>query len=316
MDLHTDYDLIIITGPTASGKTSLAVAVARKVGGEIISADSRQVYRGMNIGTGKDYDDYLIDGYRIPFHLIDIADPGYKYNVFEYQRDFVKVYSCLKERKVLPVVCGGSGMYADSIVSGYKMMEVPPDSGFRSNLEKKPMAELIEILSTYKKLHNVTDIDTKKRVIRAIEIEHFNQNKTKPGSRIPKIKSLVAGILPDRETRRRNISYRLKKRLEEGMVDEVKLLMEQGISTDVLIYYGLEYKYITLYLTGKMTYDDMVRDLEIAIHQFAKRQMTWFRGMEKRGIKINWLDASLTLEAKVERVMELLYNSPHHPAPV
>jgi tRNA dimethylallyltransferase len=309
--LLTDYDLLIITGPTASGKTSLAAAVAVKVNGEIISADSRQVYRGMNIGTGKDYEDYLVDGIRIPFHLIDIADPGYKYNVFEYQRDFVKVYDSMKERGVFPVVCGGSGMYADSIISGYKMIEVPPDSGLRSNLEKKSMTELIEILSTYKKLHNTTDIDTKKRVIRAIEIEHFNQNKAKSVSRFPKIKSLVVGILPDRESRRRNISGRLKQRLDAGMVDEVKQLVEQGISTDMLIYYGLEYKFIAMYLTGMITYDDMVRDLEIAIHQYAKRQMTWFRSMEKKGVKINWLDGNMPLEEKVNRVMALLLGKDH-----
>jgi tRNA dimethylallyltransferase len=313
VDLPTDYDLLIITGPTASGKTSLAANVAFKVNGEIISADSRQVYRGMNIGTGKDYEDYIVDRNRIPFHLIDIADPGYKYNVFEYQRDFIKVYVSLKERGVFPVVCGGSGMYTDSIISGYKMIEVPPDSGLRSNLEKKSMEELIEILSTYKKLHNTTDIDTKKRVIRAIEIEHFNQNKAKSVSRFPKIKSLVVGILPDRESRRRNITERLRQRLDAGMVDEVKQLVEQGISTDILIYYGLEYKYITMYLTGMFTYDDMVRDLEIAIHQYAKRQMTWFRSMEKKGVRINWLDGNMPLEEKVNRVMVLLIKTPHPP---
>jgi len=306
VELISDYDLLILTGPTASGKTSLAVAIAKKVCGEIISADSRQVYRGMNIGTGKDYDDYLIDGARLPCHLIDIADPGYKYNVFEYQRDFIKVYTSLKERKIFPVVCGGSGMYTDSIISGYKMVEVPPDSGLRKNLEKKSMEELIEILSTYKQLHNTTDIDTKKRVIRAIEIEHFSQNNSKPVSKFPKIRSLVVGILPDRESRRRNISLRLKQRLEAGMVDEVKHFMDQGIQSEILIYYGLEYKYIALYLMGRMTYDDMVRNLEIAIHQFAKRQMTWFRGMERRGVKINWLDGNLPFEEKIHRIMELL----------
>jgi tRNA dimethylallyltransferase len=306
VELISNYDLLIVTGPTASGKTSLAVAIAKKLGGEIISADSRQVYRGMNIGTGKDYNDYFIEGQQIPCHLIDIADPGYKYNVFEYQRDFIKVYKNLRDQNIFPVVCGGSGMYADSIISGYKMVEVAPDSGLRSNLEKKSMEELIEILSTYKKLHNITDIDTKKRVIRAIEIEHFNQNKTKPVSKFPKIRSLVVGILPDRETRRTNISNRLKQRLGAGMVDEVKLLMEQGLTADILIYYGLEYKFITLYLTGKMQYDDMVKNLEIAIHQFAKRQMTWFRSMEKRGVKINWLDGKLALEEKISRIMILL----------
>jgi tRNA dimethylallyltransferase len=300
------YDLLIITGPTASGKTSLAVDVAGKVGGEIISADSRQVYRGMDLGTGKDYNDYFIGGDRLPCHLIDIADPGYKYNVFEYQRDFIRVYKDMKARNVFPVVCGGSGMYADSIISGYKMVEVPPDSGLRNILEKKSLQELTEILATYKKLHNVTDIDNKKRVIRAIEIEHFNQNKPGPVSRFPKIKSLVVGLLPDRETRRRRISERLKQRLDAGMVDEVKQLIDRGVKAETLIYYGLEYKYITLYLLGKLTYDEMVKDLETAIHQFAKRQMTWFRGMERRGIKINWLDDDIPFQEKAERVINLL----------
>jgi tRNA dimethylallyltransferase len=306
VELLSDYDMLIITGPTASGKTGLAVAVAARVRGEIISADSRQVYRGMNLGTGKDYDDYLFEGTRIPCHLIDIADPGYKYNVFEYQRDFIRVYSALKERKVFPVVCGGSGMYADSIISGYKMVEVPPDSGLRSNLEKKPVAELIGILSTYKKLHNTTDMDSKKRLIRAIEIEHTNQTRAKRISKFPEIRSLVVGILPDRELRRRNISIRLRQRLEAGMVDEVRQLMEQGVKEEMLIYYGLEYKFITLYLTGKIKYDEMVRDLEIAIHQFAKRQMTWFRGMEKRGVRIHWLDGKLPVEEKISNILRLL----------
>ncbi len=306
MDPISNYDLLVVTGPTASGKTSLAAAVAKKVGGEIISADSRQVYRRMNIGTGKDYDDYIIDGTRLPCHLIDIVDPGYKYNVFEYQRDFIKVYSDLQVRGVFPVVCGGSGMYADSIITGYKMIEVAPDSGLRIKLEKKAMEELRAILLTYKNLHNKSDLDTKKRIIRAIEIAHFEKNKGKKKGEIPKVRSLVVGVLFDRELRRKRISERLKKRLDNGMVDEVRQLIESGINTDTLIYYGLEYKYITLYLTGKITFDEMAGDLEIAIHQFAKRQMTWFRGMEKRGIKIYWLDGELPMEDKVRRVMELL----------
>jgi tRNA dimethylallyltransferase len=306
VELNSGYDLLVVTGPTASGKTSLAVAIANRVGSEVISADSRQVYRGMNLGTGKDYDDYLIDGTRLPCHLIDIVDPGYKYNVFEYQRDFIKVYSSLKDRNVFPVVCGGSGMYADSIITGYKMFEVPPDSGLRIELEKKSMEELREILSTYKNLHNTTDIDTRKRVIRAIEIEHSDRNRGKQHTEFPKVKSLVVGVMFERESRRRRITERLKQRLDAGMVEEVKHLINQGINTEILIYYGLEYKFITLYLTGKLSYDEMVRDLEIAIHQFAKRQMTWFRGMEKRGIKINWLDGNLPMEEKVEIVLELL----------
>jgi tRNA dimethylallyltransferase len=306
VESNSTYDALVVTGPTASGKTALAVAMAKKLGGEIISADSRQVYRGMNLGTGKDYSDYLIDDTWIPCHLIDIAEPGYKYNVFEYQRDFIKVYTSLKARNLFPVVCGGSGMYADSIITGYKMVEVPPDSGLRAELEKKPMEELREILSTYKNLHNTTDLDTKKRVIRAIEIEHFNSYRRQKNNELPKVKSLVVGVLFDRETRRKRISDRLKLRLDAGMVDEVKNLINLGVNPDTLIYYGLEYKFITLFLTGKLSYEPMVRELETAIHQFAKRQMTWFRGMEKRGTKINWIDGNLPLEEKVEIVLSLL----------
>ena len=296
----------MITGPTASGKTSLAVALASALRGQIISADSRQVYRGMNLGTGKDYDEYYINGRRVPCHLIDIVDPGYKYNVFEYQRDFKKVFSELKEQNVFPVICGGSGMYIDSIISGYKMFEVPPDSGLRARLEKKSMEELTEILSTYKELHNVTDIDTKKRVIRAIEIEHFNRFKAGKQTQFPVLNSLIVGVMTDRDVRRKRITERLKQRLDAGMVDEVKNLLETGISRDTLIYYGLEYKFIALYLTGGLSYNDMVRNLEIAIHQFAKRQMTWFRGMERKGVKIHWIDSELPMEEKVETILKLL----------
>lgn len=300
------YDLLVITGPTASGKTSLAAALASILRGEIISADSRQVYRGMNLGTGKDYNEYVINGKNIPCHLIDIADPGYKYNVFEYQRDFKEVYSALVNRSIFPVVCGGSGMYIDSIITGYKMYEVPPDSGLRAKLEKKSMEELTEILRSYKTLHNVTDIDTKKRVIRAIEIEHFNRFKKEKHTQFPVLKSLIVGVMIDRELRRIRITERLKNRLRAGMVDEVKMLLDAGVNKETLIYYGLEYKFITLYLTGKLEYDEMVKELEIAIHQFAKRQMTWFRGMERKGTTINWIDGELPMEKKVEKVLELL----------
>jgi tRNA dimethylallyltransferase len=315
VELNCTYHLLFVTGPTASGKTALATAVAEKVGGEIISADSRQVYRNMNLGTGKDYDDYIINGTRIPCHLIDIVDPGYKYNVFEYQRDFKKVYSDLKKRKIFPVVCGGSGMYADSIITGYKMFEVPPDSGLRIELEKKTIEELREILLTFKSLHNTTDIDTKKRVIRAIEIEHSTRNKKKSGSEFPELRTLLVGIMIDRDTRRKRITERLKQRLDAGMVDEVKQLIDNGIDIETLIYYGLEYKFITFYLMGKISYDEMVKDLEIAIHQFAKRQMTWFRGMERKGIRINWIDGELPMEEKVEKVMELLKPHPTTTSP-
>ncbi len=300
------YDLLVITGPTASGKTSLSAAIAVRLGGEIISADSRQVYRGMDLGTGKDYNDYLVDGKAVPYHLIDIADPGYKYNVFEYQRDFIKVYNDIKKRNAYPVVCGGSGMYADSIIRGYRMFEVPPDNGLRIELEKKSMNELTEILSTFKTLHNTTDIDSKKRVIRAIEIEHFYMTRPDKHIDFPSINTLVVGVSTDRVTRRKRITERLHQRLATGMVEEVRQLMNKGISKETLVYYGLEYKYITLYITKELTYDKMVKDLETAIHQFAKRQMTWFRSMERRGIKIHWIEWELPMEDKVERVMELL----------
>jgi tRNA dimethylallyltransferase len=306
MENNSAFDLLVITGPTASGKTSLAAAVASKVGGEIISADSRQVYRGMNIGTGKDYDDYIVNGRKIKCHLIDIADPGYKYNVFEYQRDFVKVYDDLRKKNVFPVVCGGSGMYVDSIIKGYKLLEVPPDSGLRAKLARKSMEELKEILSTYKSLHNSTDLDSKKRVIRAIEIEHFSKNRNTRESEFPVVNPLVIGVMLDREIRRSRISERLKKRLDEGMIEEVKGLLSSGVSIDTLIYYGLEYKYIALYLTNEITYDVMLKDLEIAIHQFAKRQMTWFRGMERRGTRINWIDGSLPGEEKIAQILNLM----------
>lgn len=304
--MRTEYDLVIITGPTASGKTALAAALAARIGGEMISADSRQVYRRMNLGTGKDYSDYIVDGRQIPVHLIDIVEPGYKYNVFEFQRDFLRVYEDIKSRGKFPVVCGGSGMYIDSIVSGYKLAEVPPNPELRKELENKTLDELTEILKQYKRLHNKTDIDTVKRAVRAIEIEKYYEAHRDIIRDFPKLKSLVTGIFFDRETRRKRISERLKQRMDAGMVKEVQELLESGIDSDTLIYYGLEYKYITLYLTGQLSYDEMHRQLEIAIHQFAKRQMTWFRGMERKGVKIHWIDGNLPLEAKIEKIIELL----------
>jgi tRNA dimethylallyltransferase len=303
---NPSYDLLVVTGTTASGKTSLAVALADRLGGEIISADSRQVYCRMNLGTGKDYSEYAINGKTIPYHLVDIADPGYKYNLFEYQRDFSVVYEDLKRRDVFPVVCGGSGLYVDSIVKGYRMFEVPPDTGLRKILEKKSLEELTGILSSYKSLHNTTDIDTKKRAIRAIEIEEYTRIRTGNMSRMPELNPLVTGVYFDREIRRKRITERLHRRLDEGMVEEVRSLLDSGISKEALIYYGLEYRYITLYLTGETGYDEMVKSLETAIHQFAKRQMTWFRGMERKGVQINWIDGELPLEEKVERVLKML----------
>jgi tRNA dimethylallyltransferase len=297
------YEMLVVTGPTASGKTQLAAHIADSLGGEVISADSRQVYRDMNLGTGKDYSDYLVGGKIIPHHLIDIADPGYKYNVFEYQTDFLNVYKDLCNRKKFPVVCGGSGMYIDSIISGYRLLQVPPNEDLRSRLEKHSMEELEKILSGYKNLHNSSDADSKKRAIRAIEIEEHYSHQIPGKNDFPEIKTLIVGIKFDRDSRRRRISLRLKQRIEDGMIEEVKQLLEKGVDSDTLIYYGLEYKYITLYLKDVLTFEEMFAGLETAIHQFAKRQMTWFRGMERRGIEIRWLDGYMELEEKIERVL-------------
>lgn len=300
------YDMVVVTGTTASGKTGLAARLALRFGGEIISADSRQIYRQMDIGTGKDYSDYVVDGIKIPYHLIDIRDPGYHYSLFEYYRDFTEVVANLRERNIFPVVCGGSGMYIDSVVSGYRLPEVPPDPILRKSLEDKTMEELTSILSSYRKLHNVTDIDTKKRAVRAIEIEKYLAGHSETVAGFPVTLPLVIGVLYSREARRERISARLKSRLEEGMVEEVRKLLDRGVDPETLIYYGLEYKYITLFLTGKIGYDDMVNSLEIAIHQFAKRQMTWFRGMERKGVVIHWIDGELPIEDKVELVISFL----------
>jgi len=304
------YDILVITGPTASGKTSLAAMLARRLGGEVISADSRQVYRQMDIGTGKDYSDYLVDGIKVPCHLIDIRDPGYRYSVFEYQRDFVRVLADLRERDKFPVVCGGSGMYIDSVVSDHRLPEVPPDPDLRKMLEAKTIEELTSILSTYRKLHNFTDIDTKKRAVRAIEIEKYLADHRESIAAFPVSNPLVIGVLYSREKRRERISARLRARLQEGLIGEVQGLLDQGIDPETLIYYGLEYKYITLYLTCRMDYHEMAKSLQIAIHQFAKRQMTWFRSMERKGVIIHWIDGELSTDDKVAQVSKLLRASP------
>jgi tRNA dimethylallyltransferase len=300
-----NYDIIIVTGPTASGKTALAARLAFTLGSEVISADSRQVYRGMDIGTGKDYSDYIVDGEQVKSHLLDIADPGYKYNVYEYQRDFLDSYTQISSLGMLPIVCGGSGMYIDSIVSGYTLIKVPLDNQLRKKLEKMSMDELNARLSTYKKLHNRSDTDNRKRTIRAIEIEEYYLNNKITDDNFPDLKALIIGIKYDRDSRRRRISTRLKARLDEGMVDEAKALIDKGVSTDDLIYYGLEYKYLALYLTGEISYKQMFEGLETAIHQFAKRQMTWFRGMERKGIKIHWLDGYTPMEEKIDLILSL-----------
>ncbi|MEA1887712.1 MAG: tRNA (adenosine(37)-N6)-dimethylallyltransferase MiaA [Bacteroidota bacterium] len=299
-------DIVVVTGPTASGKTSFASLLASATGGEIISADSRQVYREMNIGTGKDYDDYIVDGKKIPYHLIDIVDPGCKYSVYEYQRDFLRVYRELKERDVLPVVCGGSGMYIDSIVSRYKLIEVPVNKELRRRLGDKSLAELTKILSSYKTLHNITDIDDRERAIRAIEIEEYYQENDTGDDYFPQIRPLILGISFERDEIRKRISMRLESRLQSGMVEEVKSLLERRVSPDDLAYYGLEYRYITHYLKGRISYDAMKKSLETAIHRFAKRQMTWFRGMERRGITIHWLDGKLNNQQKLDSALKLI----------
>jgi tRNA dimethylallyltransferase len=293
-------------GPTASGKTPFAAALAYDLNTEIISADSRQIYRGMDLGTGKDLDDYVVCGRQIPYHLIDIADPGYKYNVFEFQRDFLKAYEDITSRGMLPILCGGTGMYIESVLKGYRLMPVPENPELRERLADKSLAELTEMLRQYKSLHNSTDVDTVKRAIRALEIEVYYAEHPVEEREFPEIKSLIVGIDIDRELRRQKITRRLKQRLDDGMVDEVRRLIDSGVKPDDLIYYGLEYKYLTLYATGQLSYDEMFSQLETAIHQFAKRQMTWFRGMERRGIKIEWLDAALPTAEKVERVKQLL----------
>jgi tRNA dimethylallyltransferase len=300
------YNLITLLGPTASGKTPLAASLAAKMNTEIISADSRQIYRRMDLGTGKDLVDYTVSGIDIPYHLIDICEPGYKYNVFEYQRDFLQAYEKVTAKGKVPILCGGTGMYLESILKGYRLIPVPENKELRSSLEYKSLEELTTMLSQYKTLHNTTDVDTVKRAIRAIEIEEYYLHADAQEREFPSLKSLVIGVDIDRELRRQKISKRLHQRLDEGMVDEVKRLLDEGIPAEDLIYYGLEYKFLTQYVIGELEYDEMVRQLEIAIHQFAKRQMTWFRGMERRGIHIHWIDANRTMDEKVEEIMDLM----------
>ena len=303
--------MITILGPTASGKTALAARLAADINGEIISADSRQVYRRMDIGTGKDLADYVVDGYRVPFHLIDIVEPGTKYNLFEYQQDFLKAYDDITGRGRTPILCGGTGLYIESVLKGYRLLPVPEDKCLRLELEQKPLAELTEMLVALKRengsnMHNTTDVDTVKRAVRAIEIELFYKHTPVEERSFPKIDYIIIGVDIDRDERRRKISQRLRTRLDEGMIDEVKALLAEGIPADDLIYYGLEYKFVTEFVTGCTSYDEMVHSLETAIHQFAKRQMTWFRGMQRRGFNINWIDAALPTDEKINRIKSLL----------
>jgi len=298
--------MITILGPTASGKTPVAARLAAEIGGEIISADSRQVYRRMDIGTGKDLEDYG----EVPYHLIDICEPGTKYNLFEYQQDFYDAYLDIQGRGAVPILCGGTGLYIEAVLKGYKLSPVPQNQELRDSLEGKSLEELTEMLAKLKaqngsNMHNKTDVDSCQRAIRAIEIETYNIAHPTPLRELPPVDSLIIGIDIDRELRREKITRRLKARLDNGMVEEVKALLNEGTPAEDLIYYGLEYKFLTEFLIGHLSYDEMFSRLEIAIHQFAKRQMTWFRGMERRGFKINWINASLPMEEKIERIKEL-----------
>ena len=300
------YDIITILGPTASGKTSLAIRLALMMGNaEIISADSRQVYRGMDIGTGKDLADYEIEGVSIPYHLIDIADAGDKYNLFQFQQDFWNAYNDIRSRGKFPILCGGTGLYIESVLKSYKMVPVPENPQLRQELEGRSLEELTELLCTYKSLHNTTDVDTPKRAIRAIEIQQYYREHKIDEREFPSLRSLTIGVNIDRDLRRQKITQRLHDRMQQGMLQEVEGLL-QHVPAEDLMYYGLEYKYLTLCCLGQLTREEMLRQLEIAIHQFAKRQMTWFRGMERRGTPIIWQDASESLESRAERIMKLL----------
>lgn len=305
--IKSKYNLITILGPTATGKTGIAANLAMKLDGEIISADSRQVYRGMDLGTGKDYEDYFVNGIEVPSHLVDIEDAGVHYNVYRFQSDFIPVFEEIKSRNRIPVLCGGSGLYLEAVLKNYRLIEVPPNKELRKELEGKNLVELTEILKSVKpELHNLTDVETDRRVVRAIEIEKYYAENPKADTSYPEIRSLNIGVDFDREMRRKRISIRLKQRLEEGMLEEVQTLLDSGLTPEQLIYYGLEYKFLTLHLIGELSFDEMFAKLEIAIHQFAKRQMTWFRGMEKRGTKIHWINGHLPMDEKVEEISNLL----------
>ena len=300
--------MITILGPTASGKTPVAARLAAEIGGEIISADSRQVYRRMDIGTGKDLEDYG----SVPYHLIDICEPGTKYNLFEYQQDFYDVYQQIRSRGAVPILCGGTGLYIEAVLKGYHLSPVPQNQALRDSLEGKSLDELSQMLADLKSktgsnMHNTTDVDSCQRAIRAIEIETYNLEHPTPRRELPPVDSIIIGIDIDRELRREKITRRLKTRLDHGMVEEVRALLDEGIPAEDLIYYGLEYKFLTEYLTGQLSYDEMFQRLEIAIHQFAKRQMTWFRGMERRGFKIHWISATLPMEEKIAQILSLYY---------
>lgn len=298
--------MITVLGPTATGKTSFAVYLAAQLNGEIISADSRQVYQGMDIGTGKDLEEYQYNDQSIPYHLIDIVEPGYEYNVFEFQRDFLQAYEQIEKNGSFPILCGGTGMYIESVLKGYKLINVPENEDLREDLKLKSDEELEEILLEFKALHNTTDTSDRDRLLRAIEIQTYYDEHPDLDTSFPKIDTVIVGIDFDRRVIRTRISERLDHRLKNGMIEEVKGLIENGVSPDKLKFYGLEYRFITQYLEEEIGYKEMFRRLETAIHQFAKRQMTWFRRMEKQGFEIHWLDGNLSHEEKMMKLMPLL----------
>lgn len=299
----TPYDLITVLGHTAAGKTSFAAHLALRKGGEIISADSRQVYLGMDIGTGKDYDDYVVGGKVVPVHLIDLVAAGYEYNAYLFKHDFLRAYTEIMDRNKVPILCGGSGLYIESVLRNYQLLDVPVNLELRDDLEKKSYKELEGILRLYGPLHNVTDSSNRKRMIRAIEIAMFQSSQPKSAEKERTLNPIVFGIRFERTERRKRITERLQQRLEEGMVEEVDGLMKKGISAEKMDYYGLEYRYISKYLLKELSYDEMFKNLNTAIHQFAKRQMTYFRGMERRGISIHWLRGELSMEEKIEETL-------------
>ena len=300
--------LLCICGPTATGKTRLAALVAESMHGEIISADSRQVYRGMDVGSGKDYQDYIVNGICIPFHLVDIAKAGTEYNVYEFQKDFLNAYQQIVERGKLPILCGGSGMYIESVIAAYNFVNAPIDEAFRFSLKDQTNEDLQLALAQRKALHNTTDISNRDRLIRALEIANF-ADKTSLVGDFPKIPSLIIGIMFEREIIRQRITERLQLRLKSGMIEEIKDLLKSGLTPEQLMFYGLEYRYLTMYINNEITYNEMFRLLNIAIHQFAKRQMTWFRRMEKKGIKIHWIDGKKTEAEKMEEIIHLYENA-------
>ncbi|MBN2173863.1 MAG: tRNA (adenosine(37)-N6)-dimethylallyltransferase MiaA [Bacteroidales bacterium] len=306
MDKKSTFNFIVVTGPTATGKTQFAAHLAARIKGEIISADSRQVYRGMDLATGKDFNDYIVGDITIPYHLVDIVDPGYEYSVYEFQKDFLRVYDEIQMKGKIPVLCGGTGMYIESVLKGYNMVKVPANEALRNEIESKTDQELIDLLNTYKIPHNITDTTDRKRLVRALEIAGYYQSHPEIKIPFPEINPIIFGVYFERRTIRERITERLRKRLEGGMISEVEELLKKGLSPEQLKFYGLEYKYLTQYVTGELSYDEMFHLLNTAIHQFAKRQMTWFRKMEREGRKIHWIDGHLPAQEKVKLALELI----------